>query len=131
MFETDALDRYVAGEWGGRFVWGSRNGDCLLFLLGWAEANGHGASVAWRERYVNAAEADALLEAFGGAVAAVTDVLGPPRMGSAPLRGDVGLIETRGRWLGVIWTGKTCLARRARGLASLGVAPDIAWAVTR
>lgn len=113
---TDRLDLYLAAERSKPFEWSSRaNGDCLLFALGWAEALGFRSAHHWRGSYSSEAEAKAALADAGGAVIAITDVLGAPRMGSAPQRGDVGLITLRGRSFGAIATGGMWAFRAIEG----------------
>ena len=103
---SDALDLYIEQERSKAFEYGTENSDCLLYLLGWAELNGYAASVPWRDLYNDKKTARRTLYDFGGAVAAVCDVLGPPRMGSPAQRGDVGLFEMDGWHHGMICTGK-------------------------
>ncbi|MCF6112007.1 DUF6950 family protein [Mesorhizobium muleiense] len=127
--ETDLLARYLAEERLKGFAWGCDNGDCLLFLLGWAErAVGRRASVAWRASYCDEAGARAALSAFGGAPAAVCDVLGPPRIGSKAQRGDVGLLAFEDWHLGMICTGNLWAIRDVRrGVRLLRKEADIVW----
>lgn len=120
----DLLDGYLAAERQMPFEWSSlRNGDCQLFILGWAERIGWPeAGMAWRGRYSSEAEARALLKSRGGSIIAGCEIFGPPRMGSSPRRGDIGLLEVDGWHLGVICTGRmwafragkrgVCLSRR-------------------
>jgi hypothetical protein len=129
MRTTDDLDRYVARERMKPFAWGTDNGDCLLFLLGWAERLGHEASHQWRGAYSDEAGARAALEAFGGAPAAVSDVLGDPIEGRAPQRGEVGLLAADGWYLGMICTGKMWVLRAGiRGVRFSRRPADIVWA---
>lgn len=132
MRETDLLDRYLLQERGRPFEWTSlANGDCQLFPCGWAEVAGWpSAGVPWRGHYRCEDEARALLSARGGAVVAWTDLLGPPRMGSAPQRGDIGLLETDGWHLGMICTGSMWAFRDGRrGVRLVRACPDIFWSV--
>lgn len=130
MRETDLLDRYLAQERARPFVWGRGNGDCLLFLLGWAELHSLKASHQWRGTYSDEQSARKSLDAFGGAAAAVCDVLGPPRMGSLAQRGDVGLLETDGWHLGMICTGSMWALRDGRrGVRMVRRAPNMVWPV--
>lgn len=116
MRETDLLDRYLADERSKPFEWSSQaNGDCLLFLMGWGERLGLHPTIRWRGAYACETGARLALHRFGGEVAAITDVLGPPRMGSLPRRGDVGLIHLRGRTFGVICTGHMWAFRAIEG----------------
>lgn len=126
--KADLLNEYLAAERLKPFAWGAENGDCLLFLLGWAEKLGRMASVDWRGMYRTEQGARASLEWFGGAIAAVTDVLGPPRIGSNPLRGDVGLIEIDGWHLGVICTGEMWVLRAGEaGVRFMKIQPAVVW----
>ncbi|MCC2608395.1 DUF6950 family protein [Neorhizobium petrolearium] len=129
MRETDLLDRYLAEEKEKTFRWGEENGDCLLFLLGWAElAAGAHASRPWRGEYGDHQGAWWMLERFGGAIAAVIDVLGPPRLGSDARRGDIGLMAANGWHLGMICTGSMWVLRAGtRGVKFTRSAPDICW----
>lgn len=132
MRETDLLDRYLADERTRPFEWTSLgNGDCQLFPCGWAEQVGWtGAGRPWRGFYSSEAEARDLLLSRGGAVLAWTDLLGAPRMGSAPRRGDIGLLEMDGWHLGMICTGSMWAFRDGRrGVRLVRAAPDICWSV--
>ncbi|TWG90312.1 hypothetical protein L598_000700000680 [Mesorhizobium sp. J18] len=131
MRETDLLDCYLAGEKRKPFEWGKGNGDCLLFLLGWAEiATNRTATVVWRDMYRTEHGAHVALEEFGGAVAAVTDVLGAPRMGSEAKRGDVGLLEVQDWFLGMICTGRMWVLRAGeKGVRFTMRQPDMIWPV--
>ncbi|TPJ76187.1 hypothetical protein FJ422_30340 [Mesorhizobium sp. B2-6-3] len=129
--KPDLLALYLAEERQRPFAWGQGNGDCLLFLLGWAErAAGRMASVAWRGAYRDEAGARMCLEAFGGAPWAVCDVLGPPRMGSEARRGDVGLFETEGWHLGMICTGRLWVMRaHEQGIRYARLKPELVWSM--
>lgn len=129
MRETDALDHYLDAERAKPFEWSSRaNGDCLLFLLGWAETLGFHASTAWRHAYSCESGARLALHRFGGEVIAITDVLGPPRMGSLPKRGDVGLMRVRSRTFGVISTGHMWAFRAIEGgVGYCGLPVEFCW----
>lgn len=130
--ERDALDRYIAQERMRSFTWGTGNGDCLLFALGWVERNGYRASVNWRGRYHDEGGARRELGNFGGAVAAVTDVLGAPSVGGPAGRGDVGLLEIEDWHLGMICTGKLWALRHGtRGVRLQLCRPGIVWRVTQ
>lgn len=113
------------------FSWGRGNGDCLLFLLGWWElATGRWAPVQWRGSYSDEAGARHALHCFGGAIAAVCDIAGPPRIGSQPQRGDIGLRATDGWHIGMICTGTMWAFRDAKGgVRMVRLAPDLTWAV--
>ena len=116
MRETDRLDLYLAEERAKPFEWSSRaNGDCLLFLLGWAERLGLCAATHWRGAYACETGARMALHRFGGELVAITEVLGPPRMGSSALRGDIGLMTVRSRTFGVISTGGMWAFRAIEG----------------
>lgn len=117
MRETDALDDYLSEERNHPFEWSSRrNGDCQLFPAGWVERIGWpGAGLPWRNRYSNENEARILLGERGGAVSAWCDLLGPPRMGSAARRGDVGQMAVDGWHLGMICTGSMWVIRAGEG----------------
>lgn len=129
---ADRLDLYLAQERLKPFDWTSAcNGDCLLLLLGWWEfAAGRSAGSHWRGSYADEAGARQGLEAFGGAIAAVCDIVGPPRIGSSAVRGDIGLLEIDGWHLGMICTGAMWATRAGtRGIRLLRRDADIAWPV--
>lgn len=130
MRATDLLDRYLAEERTKPFAWGQGNGDCLLFVLGWLEMAGRRSGTAWRGSYADEVGARRKLDRFGGAVAAVCDVLGPPRMGSSAERGDVGLLEVDGWHLGLVCTGRLWALRDGRrGIGFVRRPVDLVWRV--
>jgi hypothetical protein len=128
MPATDLLDLYIEDEKSKPFAWGQENGDCLLFLLGWTERCGRTSPSSWRGAYACEAEAKALLAAAGGAVVAVTETLGTPRIGSPAARGDVGLLSVDDWHLGMICTGSMWVLRAGtRGVRLTRSAPEIIW----
>ncbi|MBP1849700.1 DUF6950 family protein [Rhizobium halophytocola] len=130
MRETDELDDYLAQERAQAFEWtGQRNGDCQLFPIGWAERIGWPlAGASWRGRYSSEEEARALVDRRGGLVSAGCELFGPPRIGSAAQRGDVGLLAAEGWHLGMICTGSMWVIRAGdRGIRFCRREPDIIW----
>lgn len=126
----DLLDTYLAEERLQPFEWSSlRNGDCQLFVLGWAERIGWpGAGLSWRGRYRTEDEARALLHRRGGSVAAGCDIFGPPRMTSKARRGDIALLDIDGWHLGMICTGRMWAFRAGeRGVSLSKRDPDVVW----
>lgn len=111
------------------FSWDSAaNGDCLLFLAGWAEQIGFtDAGAKWRGAYASELQARATLERQGGAVWAVTEVMGPPRMGSQAQRGDIALLAHEGWHLGLICTGRMWALRAVRGIGLTRRQPEFIW----
>ncbi|KQS90296.1 hypothetical protein [Rhizobium sp. Leaf386] len=127
---ADLLDAYIAIERTRPFEWsGLANGDCKLFVLGWAERIGFAdAGRDWRGRYCCESEARALLHLRGGAIAAGIALFGPPRMGSAARRGDVGLLPYEDWHVGVICTGTMWALRNGeRGIRMTCVEPELSW----
>ena len=129
MPRTDRLDSYLAGEKLKSFSWGVDNGDCLLFLLGWAETIGRAdLAQSWRGLYATEDEARALLERRGGAVTAGRSMFGPPRIGTPAVRGDVGLLAHDGWHFGMICTGNMWALRAGlRGIRLTRRPADIVW----
>lgn len=129
MRETDLLDLYLAKERACPFEWTSlSNGDCLLFALGWAERLGFHSPTPWRGSYSTEREARHLLQKAGGPVAAITDVLGPPRMASPASRGDIALIAVRDRIFGAVCTGNMWAFRAIEGGVGFCRLPaDVVW----
>lgn len=131
MRATDPLDLYLAAERLKPVDWGRDNGDCMLFLLGWAERWGWRAPVKWRGTYSDEAGARARLADQGGQVAVVCDVLGPPRMGAPARRFDVSLIPFGDWFVGAICTGAMWAFRhRDRGVCLIRRDVDLVWRVT-
>ena len=127
---TDHLDAYLAHERSRPFEWTSlANGDCQLFVAGWAERIGWpDAGAPWRGLYSSEDSARRLMEERGGAVWAWTNQLGPPRIGSDARRGDVGLLAVDGWHLGMICTGRLWVLRDGkRGIRFCHRSADIAW----
>lgn len=129
MRATDLLDDYLARERSKPFEWSSlENGDCLLFLLGWGEVLGFRSTIAWRGTYTDEDGARAGLSRCGGEIPAITDTFGPPRMGSRPERGDVGLATIRNKSFGVICTGGMWTFRAVEGGIGFCRLPiDLSW----
>jgi len=126
---ADLLDQYLAEEIQRPFEWGCRNGDCLLFLLGWAELCGKKASRQWRGSYTSEDGARSALFNFGGAKAALFDVFGQ-QSECSPSRGDVGLLRYDDWHLGVICTGRMWVMRAGtRGVSFTRRCPEIVCAV--
>lgn len=131
MPETDLLTRYIAAERMKPVSFGSGNGDCMLFLLGWVELWGWRASDRWRGTYRDEDGARRRLDEQGGQVAVICDVLGPPRMGAPTARFDVGLIPFGDWFVGAICTGGMWAFRTpSRGMAMIRREVDLVWRVT-
>lgn len=130
MPETDQLDLYLAQEAVRPFDWSATgNGDCQLFVAGWAERIGWpDAGADWRGRYACELEARMLIEARGGLVAVWCGLFGPPRMGGNAERGDIGLFKIDGWHIGAISTGREWMLRAGvKGVRALRRAPDVIW----
>lgn len=127
---ADRLDFYLAAERKMPFEWGRRNGDCLLFLLGWAEQLGYASETIWRCAYEDEKGARQILAAFGGAPAAVLSVIGRSWTCAAnsAARGDLGLMAVDGWFLGMICTGRYWVLRAGEGgLRYTRARPDLLW----
>jgi hypothetical protein len=128
---SDLLDAYLAEERLKPFAWGQGNGDCLLFLAGWAERlRWPQAGLPWRGKYSDKDGALALLNECGGEVEAISSVVGEPQDGIAAQRGDLGVIALNDWFLGMICTGNKWAARgRKGGVVLWNQTPAFVWAL--
>jgi hypothetical protein len=128
---ADLLDVYLAEERLKPFVWGEGNGDCLLFLAGWAERlRWPQAGLPWRGKYSDEDGARRLLAASGGAVEAISSVVGRPSTELGFKRGDLGLVPMDDWFLGMISTGTMWAVRSGRnGIVLWRRQPAFVWAL--
>jgi hypothetical protein len=128
---ADLLDDYLAEERLKPFAWGGGNGDCLLFLAGWAERlRWPQAGQPWRGRYADEAGARALLAASGGPVEAISSVVGQPSTELNHRRGDLGLFPLDDWFMGMISTGTMWALRHGeRGIVLWRRQPAFVWSM--
>jgi hypothetical protein len=125
----DHLDRFLADERGGPFVWGAD--DCCLFIGRWvAAATGRRFLDDWTGTYDDEDGARHRLAAVGGAPAMFTGYLGAPIKPGLAVRGDIGVKSYDGWHMAMICTGRMWAAKRLKGgVSMLRIVPDMAWRV--
>ncbi|MER9768864.1 hypothetical protein NKJ09_22690 [Mesorhizobium sp. M0189] len=125
----DLLDEYLSCEQTTAFSWSES--DCILFMAGWVKrVNGVDFGAPWRGLYRSKDESKALLESLGGLVPLIVECLGPPRMGSRPVRGDVGVLQSDDWTFCMIFDGDFWAMRdHPIGVRTLRIGVDCVWSV--
>lgn len=117
---NDYLTAGAALPW----VWGAS--DCTIWVADWCRLRfGFDPAATFRGRYADEAGAEALIAA--GLARTIAPQMAPLRVTDAPRRGDVGVIDIRGREVASIWTGRRWAFRTPRGLGECPARAVISW----
>lgn len=103
--------------------WGDQ--DCTMWVSDWCLIRwGIDPAEKYRGTYTTEAEMLAIIEP--GLLAVVEPEISLPRK-SAPVEGDIGIIEVAGRQIAAIWSGQHWLFRTPRGVGMTRRAAIAIW----
>lgn len=119
-----ALDDWLTRAMDLPWVWGRT--DCTMWVADWCVQHfGHDPAAAFRGMYDDEAGAEGLI--IAGLAQTIRPWMAPLRVTDTPVRGDVGVIDVRGRQVSAIWTGRRWAFRTPRALAECPMPHIIAW----
>lgn len=121
---ADAVDRFLTAGAALPWVWGVS--DCTIWVADWCVLHFRQDPAAiFRGRYADEAGAEVLIAA--GLARTIAPWMPPLRVTDAPRRGDVGIIDIRGREVAAIWTGRRWAFRTPRGLGECPTRAIVSW----
>lgn len=118
------LTAYLAA--GVQLPWEWGRTDCTIWVADWCVLHfGHDPAAAFRGCINDEAGAELLIGA--GLASTIRPWMTPLRVTDDPARGDVGVIDIRGREVAAIWTGRRWAFRTPRGLGEVPARAIISW----
>ena len=119
-----AIDDYLTAATRLPWIWGTS--DCTIWVADWCVRHfTHDPAAAFRGMYDDEAGAEKLIAA--GLVRTIAPWMVPLRITCAPVAGDVGIIDIRGREVAAIWAGRRWAFRTPRGLGEVPARAIISW----
>ncbi len=117
---AEGLTEFIRAAMRRQFVWGER--DCALFCGDWVRAmTGHDCFARWRGSYHSEAEAQAIIDGFGGLAALCDEAYAGVLERCNPEDAMVGVITSHEGDIGAIRTGISWVVLTERGIGRVRI----------